>query len=103
MRLITVASYDRPVDARLAVSVLEDGGIPAVIADETFSMLYGSSSFTGGIKVQVREEDGEAASSLLAESGPAALAAADDGNDTGAETRPECGPDSMAPSEGRNQ
>lgn len=67
MRLITIAQYDRPYQAHLAVALLEDAGIPSRIANEH---LHGLTTFfspkAGGVKLQVPEVHAEEARELLA-------------------------------------
>jgi hypothetical protein len=67
MRLVTVATYDHPYQAHLAVAVLEDAGIPSRLSGE---YLHGMSTFfsgrAGGVKVQVPEDRAGEARELLA-------------------------------------
>ncbi|HEX4961617.1 MAG TPA: DUF2007 domain-containing protein [Thermoanaerobaculia bacterium] len=65
-RLVTVETFSSPWEAELARACLEAEGIHAVIADANFYRLYGALSGTlGGIKLQVRPEEGERAAELL--------------------------------------
>ncbi|MBX9625685.1 MAG: DUF2007 domain-containing protein [Gemmataceae bacterium] len=61
-RLVTIATFDQPAQARLAQNALEDAGIKAVVADESLvAMDWLLSGAVGGVKVQVWEEDAERA------------------------------------------
>jgi hypothetical protein len=65
-RLVAVASYASPVEAHLARSRLEAAGIPAFVADEHIVAVHWlCSSAVGGVKVQVRLRDLDAARRLL--------------------------------------
>jgi hypothetical protein len=66
VRMVTVASFDQAVKARLAENVLKAAGIPVAVADETIvAMDWLLSNAVGGIKVQVWEEDAERAVAAL--------------------------------------
>lgn len=80
-RLVTVARYDIPPKAHMAINALEDAGIRCVIQDEQLvAMDYLLNLAVGGIKVQVWEEDAERAAAILGsiERGPGAAAGEDD-------------------------
>ena len=64
-KLVTVAAFPSPWEARLAQSSLEAEGIEAVVADENVGSLYGG-GVIGGVKLRVREEDAVRATELLA-------------------------------------
>lgn len=64
-KLVTVAAFPSPWEARLAQSSLEAEGIEAVVADENVGSLYGG-GVIGGVKLRVREEDAARATELLA-------------------------------------
>jgi hypothetical protein len=64
-KLVTVAVFPSPWEARLAQSSLESEGVEAVIADENVGSLYGG-GVVGGVKLRVREEDAAHATELLA-------------------------------------
>ncbi|HET6576616.1 MAG TPA: DUF2007 domain-containing protein [Fimbriiglobus sp.] len=67
-RLTTVATFDLAAKAEVAKNVLDEAGIPAVIADaEVVAMDWLMAVAVGGIKVQVREEDAERAAAVLDE------------------------------------
>ena len=65
-RLVAVASYASPIEAHLARSRLETAGIHAFVADEHIVAVHWlCSSAVGGVKVQVRLRDLDAARRLL--------------------------------------
>jgi hypothetical protein len=67
-RLTTVATFDLAAKAEVAKNVLDEAGIPAVLADaEIVAMDWLIANAVGGIKVQVREEDAERAAAVLDE------------------------------------
>lgn len=67
-RLTTVAAFDLAPQAQLARLVLEEAGIPAVVADEGIvAMEWVLANAVGGIKVQVAEADADRAAAVLAE------------------------------------
>lgn len=60
--MVTVASYNLPMEAELARSLLESEGIDVILRDEgvaTWGMAI------GGVKLQVRQSDFEAARQIL--------------------------------------
>lgn len=62
----TLASYTTPAEAHLALSRLTSAGIQAVLRDEsTISTDWLYSNAIGGIKIEVIEEDLEAARKIL--------------------------------------
>src|SRR5262245_5577731 len=64
--LVTVASYDDAVSARLAFNHLREAGLPAVLMDEnTVAMDWLLSNAIGGIKIQVNPKDATAARQLI--------------------------------------
>ena len=63
-RYVTVATYVFPWEAQLAKARLESEGIQSVVADEITAGLYGANAI-GGVKLRVREEDAERATTLL--------------------------------------
>jgi hypothetical protein len=66
MKLITVYSAFQPVDAQLARSRLEAAGFLASVAHEASSLVMdGYSMATGGILVQVPEDQAEEARALI--------------------------------------
>jgi hypothetical protein len=98
-RLVTVATFDQVVQARMAADALRAGGIDAAVADaETVSMDWLLSNAIGGIKVQVRDEDADQAvaelSRTFGEGGEGfgarpAAAAADGASDAPADDEPD--------------
>jgi rubredoxin len=61
-RLVTIARCATPAMADLVRSVLADGGIEVVLQDQYLSQLFGFVTPTiGGVKVQVRARDAQAA------------------------------------------
>ncbi len=65
-RLVTVACFSQPLEARVALTRLEDAGIPAFLADENLvTMNWTWSNAVGGVKLQAREEDATHAMRLL--------------------------------------
>jgi hypothetical protein len=66
--LVTVATYDDAVSARLALAHLRAAGLSATIADEqTVAMDWLLSNAIGGIKVQVNPKDVSTARQLIEE------------------------------------
>jgi hypothetical protein len=65
-RLVTIATFDHPMKARLSHNALTEAGIQAVMNDESLvAMDWLLSNAVGGIKLQVREEDTERAVAAL--------------------------------------
>jgi hypothetical protein len=65
--LVTVATYDDPLDASLARNVLLAGGVEAVLLDEHAVASRHVGGTFGGIRLQVRATDEPQARELLAE------------------------------------
>lgn len=66
--LITIAHFTYPYEAQIAWSKLDALGVPAYIADEhTINMQWLYSNALGGVRLQVKEEDEQAALLALAE------------------------------------
>jgi len=66
--LITIQTFDNPLEANLVKLQLESFDIPAVIKDEQMVGLIPIYNITlGGIKLQVSEKDFEKATALLTE------------------------------------
>jgi len=66
MKLVTVYRTFSSADAQLIRSVLEASDIPAMVADELSSLsIDGYSMSTGGIRVQVPEEQAEDAREII--------------------------------------
>jgi Putative prokaryotic signal transducing protein len=69
--LVTVATYDNAVAARMALNHLCEAGLAAVLSDEsTVAMDWLLSNAIGGIKVQVHSKDVAMAHRLLEEHHP---------------------------------
>ncbi len=64
----TLRTYPTLIPAQLAQSRLRAAGIEAILPDEA-SATAGYAGFVGGVRVQVHEEDVEAAESVLSEDG----------------------------------
>lgn len=63
---ISIASYSTPIEAHLARILLEDEGIEAIIADEHLGDTAGGYiQAIGGIRLQVRASEAEAARAIL--------------------------------------
>jgi hypothetical protein len=71
MNLVTVYRTFNDADAHVARSVLEAGGIDVEVMNEELGSALAVS--TGGIRLQVREEDEAAARELLASQAPPPL------------------------------
>ncbi len=66
--MITVATFSKPEEAQLLRLRLEAGGVPAYVQDENVVLLYWFySNAIGGVRVQIAEEDIDAAKEILAE------------------------------------
>jgi hypothetical protein len=63
--MTTIATFNKAEQAHLLRSRLEAAGIPAFLLDETVTQME-SGFFTGGVRVQVADEEVEAARKLLA-------------------------------------
>jgi hypothetical protein len=64
--LVTVASFDDAVSARLAFNHVREGGVLAVLSDEnTVTMDWLLSNAIGGIKIQVNPKDAARARELI--------------------------------------
>ncbi len=65
-RLVTVRSYDNPIEAHLARSFLEAADIQSFLMDEQIIGVHpGLNVAVGGVKLQVAAEDFEEAARLL--------------------------------------
>jgi len=68
-RLVTVASFDRGIDAHMARACLKQEGIECYLADEhVVSLGPHYSNVIGGVKLQVKQADVPTAVELLQES-----------------------------------
>ncbi len=66
--LMTVATFGDPVEANLAKNYLEASGVQAFLADEeTVNMDWALGNAIGRIKLQVGDQDAEAARTLLSQ------------------------------------
>ncbi|MHB1279582.1 MAG: putative signal transducing protein [Bacteroidia bacterium] len=66
MNLITLKTFDNPIEAHLFRTVLENEGIPCKIFDELMVGLNPLYTITvGGVKLKIRETDLEAALEIL--------------------------------------
>ncbi len=66
MNLITLKTFDNPVEAHLFRTVLENEGIPCEIFDELMVGLNPLYNITvGGVKLKIRESDLEAALEII--------------------------------------
>lgn len=66
MQIVILATYTKPEDAHLAVSLLAGNGIDAYIRDENVTSLHWLySNAVGGVKVEVADEDFELAMEVL--------------------------------------
>lgn len=67
-KLVTIATFDQPAQARLAKNALDAAGVQATVTDESLvAMDWLLSNAIGGIKVQVWDEDAERAVAVLNE------------------------------------
>jgi hypothetical protein len=70
MKLVTVYRTFSPADAQLICSLLQASDISALVADELSALsMDGYSMATGGIRVQVPEEEVEDARALIESKG----------------------------------
>jgi rubredoxin len=77
--VITVRSFSKPEEAHLFRTRLEAAGIPAYVQDEHMvQMDWFASNAIGGVRVQIAEEDREAAEEFLAADTPQDLSAVED-------------------------
>jgi hypothetical protein len=60
-----IASYFKPEEAYLIASVLEGNGIKTYLRDENIVSLHWIPQATGGVKIQVSDEDVEKALEVL--------------------------------------
>lgn len=64
--MTTIANFQKVEEAHLLRMRLEDAGIPAYLRDENMAQIWGVSIELGGIRVEVADEDADAARALLA-------------------------------------
>jgi hypothetical protein len=69
MVLVTLKTYDTPVEAHLLKTKLESVGIPSVLKDENMSSLYPFYSVMGdgAVKLQIHPKDLDRAQKLICE------------------------------------
>jgi len=90
----TIATFSKPEEAHLFRTRLEAAGIPAYVQDEHFiQMDWLYSNAIGGVRVQIADEDVEAAREFLANDSPQR---APDALDV---VCPNCGSNNTAPDE----
>jgi hypothetical protein len=67
----TVAAFTSPIEARIALGALEAAGIDAELKDEaTIGVAWHLSNALGGVRLQVRASQLDAARGVLAEQAP---------------------------------
>jgi rubredoxin len=90
----TIATFSKPEEAHLFRTRLEAAGIPAYVQDEhLIQMDWLYSNALGGVRVQIADEDVQAALEFLAADSPQAPA------DAVSVVCPKCGSDRTAPDE----
>ena len=73
-KLVTIATFDQPAQARLAQNALEAAGVQTAVNDESLvAMDWLLSNAVGGVKVQVWEEDADRAVGEIADHGVGGL------------------------------
>lgn len=65
--MVTIASFSKPEEAHLLRMRLEAAGIPAYLQNENMTQIWGFAPDLGGVKVDVADEDVEAAREVLEE------------------------------------
>jgi ribosomal protein S27AE len=67
MKMVTIATFGNSWEAHLAAGKLEAAGVPAALADENVNSIGGGlyDGLTGGIKLQVPQQDVERAMEAL--------------------------------------
>jgi putative intracellular protease/amidase len=79
MELVTIATFDSPIEAQIARAALEEAGVTAFIADERMAgMPWMLSNAIGGAKLQVSGGDAQLDLKVLNDRSPADFAAADE-------------------------
>ncbi|MBO5673110.1 MAG: DUF2007 domain-containing protein [Alistipes sp.] len=61
--LVVIETYDNPMRAEIAKSILESAGIFCTLNDEYISVIYSTGAFP--MRLMVRSEDAESALQLL--------------------------------------
>src|SRR5262245_12881907 len=82
-RLVTLATFPTVVEAALARNILQDGGIPAQITQDTANWMM--SGMFESVTLSVRESDVERADALLEEALNSPLEVEEEPPDTGEE------------------
>jgi hypothetical protein len=82
-KLVTIRKYRDLTEAMVAQSVLDSAGIPAVLSDENIVRIHWAwSNAIGGIRLQIKPEDVEAAEEILSQPFPEVIETGnDDPND----------------------
>ncbi|MEI8233051.1 MAG: DUF2007 domain-containing protein [Verrucomicrobiota bacterium] len=65
--MVTLATFAKPEEAHLLRMRLEAVGIPAYLRDENITQIWGFSPDGGGVRLEIAEEDWDAAKAVLAE------------------------------------
>lgn len=65
-RMVTIATFAKVEEAHLLRMRLEAAGISAYLRDENMNQMWGYSLDLGGVRVEVAEENEEAARALVA-------------------------------------
>lgn len=69
-RLITIATFGDTMEAQLARGELEAAGIPAVLANDNVTSMWGLPMGIDGIQLQVNESDRQVAKKILNDTSP---------------------------------
>ncbi|KOY87562.1 hypothetical protein AD998_16750 [bacterium 336/3] len=70
MELLTIKTFDNPIDAYMYKSKLESGGVLCFLFDENMTSIYSTySTLIGGIKLKINLKDWEKAKIVLLELG----------------------------------
>lgn len=68
-KLVPVRSYASNIEASMMRDILENGGIPCMLTNETFSVIYPlSNNSIGAVRLLVFERDFNAADAILTNS-----------------------------------
>ncbi len=90
--LVTVATYMQPLEARVALTRLEESGIEAFLADENLvTMNWAWSNAVGGVKLQVHGGDATRAGEVLASDGESDGSEPEIGEPDTERVCPQCG------------
>ncbi|MCU0439620.1 MAG: DUF2007 domain-containing protein [Raineya sp.] len=70
MELLTIKTFDNPIDAHLYKSKLESGGVLCFLFDENMTSIYPTyGTLIGGVKLKINQKDWEKAKIVLLELG----------------------------------